>query len=336
MVDEIHVQEVIERNNCAGKKSFHLTATEDAHAVQSQFRLTPAYMPARDKLLLATVSAMDRVKVALDHMHGDLMVIGDYVDNFEDIWNREPLCRCQTLMVSDGFDIYCPNPTCALTIAARIDRLSSTNFFRSDMMSSDITEGFFNREGVAIFDDVNYCKPFLTINHGMFWGEPGGSIEHILLTRNVGHVSLATFLVQPLFEEFLGGIKTFSVAGYNNICRFYGAMDEFVNRRDSSSQRQNQLIHEFIWSLGIEALSESHILALTRYEQVIDLTNDPMLFYAYVLTHQAELVREIGMHRLEALAVLSEVARRKHELFDIFYHYSNSKSDIEQCFKELM
>lgn len=336
MVDEIHVQEVIEKNDCAGKKSFFLTATEDRHPVQSQFRLTPSYMPPHDKLALASVSAMDRVKVVMDHNHGDLLVVGDYVHNFEDVWNRDPICLCQTRMVSDGFDIYCTNQTCALTLTARIQRLASASFFQSEFMRQDLTEGFFERDGTAVFDDVYYCRPFVYINQGLFWGEPGGSIEHILLTRNVGYISLATFLVQPLFEEFLNGIKPFSTKAYSNICRFYGAMDEFVSRRDFSSIRQNKLIHEFIWSLGIEALTEQHIFALTQYERIMAVSDDPILYYAYVLTHPSEMIKELGMHRLEANAVLVEIARRKHELFDIFFHYCNNKTDVTQCFNRLM
>jgi hypothetical protein len=334
MNDVVHVRDVIEKNDCAGKKHICITASEEQAYVQ--YRLTPAWMPPHIKLGLASVAPLDTVRVVIDPIQRGAIVIGDYVENLTDYWNRTPVCRCETLMVSDGFDVYCPNPECALTIATRLERLGTTSFFRSESMASDLTEGYFDHQGIAIFDDVNYCRPFHPITQGLFWGEPGGSLEHILLTRNVGYISLATFLVPSLFEDFLGTIKPFSPHFYTNITRFYGAMDEFVNRRDFTSVRQNQLIYEFIWSLGIESLSQENIFALTQYEKLLDQTVDPILCYAYVLTHPIEMIRELGLHHLEAAAIVQEISRRKHELFDIFYYYANNKADIQHSFSDLL
>ena len=345
----IEVDEVIEKNGCDGKKLFYITALEEKdELIHSKFRLTRAYMPAEHKLLLARVSPMDRVKVVSDHRHGELTVIGEYVDNYSDINNRESVCRCQTKLISDGFDIYCPNEECGLTIAARLERLANTAFAEPDVLRLNEVTGDLGYT-VALGEVPTFYRPFSIIQQGLFWGWPGGSLEHILLTKMIRIPStISTFLVEPLFMILLEELHNrITDAGsyfpedlYGPIYQFYRDMDEFVNRRQIDSDRQNMLIRSFLWSLGIEKLKPEYISALVNYEieyeRNVGDVSDPILPYAYILTHPDELARELNLHRLEARAIVREIYLRRWEMRDIFWHYAQNKDDVELCFKQLI
>mgnify|MGYP003387235450 CR=1 FL=1 len=339
MIEEIYVKEVIEKNNCAGKKYICVTAMDTDEIISSRFLLTPAYMPPDYKLTIASVSPMDKVKVVYDTHQTSPIIIGEYIDNLSDVKNREPLCRCGTLMVSDGFDIYCPNDRCALTLATRIERLAETNFFKPKQFNFQGEKELFDHHDISVTESLYYQKPFLVIQNGIFWGEPGGSLENVLLKQKMGDISLATFLIQPLFEEFIQerySLDTFENTAGGNIFNFYSEMDEFINRRDYDCERQNKLIYEFLWCLGIESLSEHHIQKILDYERFLDNSIDPMLVYAYLLTHPKQLIDEIGVHPLEAFAILKEISLRRYEFFDIFSYYVRNQEDISIVFRKLI
>lgn len=335
MTRTIHVDSVIETNNCAGKKYFKVTALEDKHHVKSQFRLTPVYMMPHDKLFLASVAPSDELEVVMDHHQGDLMVIGEFVTKRSPHLHHEALCRCKTALVSDGFDVYCPNQNCPLTLAARLERLDQTIFFRSETLPLDLQCGFLDAHGVGIFDDIKYCRPFHGISNPRVWGLGHQNLTSLLFDQRFGDISLATFLVPSLFEELTQELRGMDRYVYQNILRFYGEMDELVNRRDTESQKQQLLINGFLWSLGIESLHEEQIVRMASYARHIDDSLDPITVYAYILTHSTEMTQELGFHRLEALSILSEVHRRNHELFDIFAYYANSGLDVANCFANM-
>ena len=333
MQDNIQVRDVIEKNDCAGKKYIYVTAMESDELISSKFRLTSAYMPAHEKLAIASVAPMDKVSVLYDYKPSNPLMVGEYFDNLEDISKRDPLCKCGSLMVSDGFDVYCPNDCCALTLATRFERLAETSFFLNIEFEEGVELQWFNHHDISITDQMYLEKPFMSIQHGLFWGEPGGSLEHTLLTKAPRNLSLATFLVKPLFEDFIEYRQT-KIS--KNILNFYGEMDDLINRRDLDSLRQNKLLFEFLWSLGIESLSEDHIRSLINYEKILGNTSDPMVFYAYVFTHPKELIEELGIHYLEASAIYREISRRKYEFCDIFSHYALNEDDVDASFDRLI
>lgn len=337
MVNEIVVRDVIEQNDCAGKKYFYVTSMEGDETVQSRFRLTHAYMIPHEKLILASVAPQDKVLVVNEFYPCDLLIAGTYVHNLSDVSNRDPLCRCGTPMVSDGFDIYCPNDQCPLTLTTRFERLGMQTFSEMETLKYNEETGFIE-ESATYTDLMNYIQPFAFITNGLFWGYPGGSLEHILLTRSFGNLSLATFLVEPLLRDFIeqfpppnANSDTFKGA---NI--FYRDMDELIQRRDLDSVRQNVLLRSFLSALGIESLSDDHIRLMVQYEHDIQGMLEPFLLYAYLLTHPGELMTATGMHRLEAATIMEEVRRRRYELFDIFYHYTNNNADVVEAFKNFM
>lgn len=337
-VRDVSVRDVIERNDCAGRKTIEVTAMEEDETISSRFRLTHAYMLPREKLALASVAPMDFVSVAVDNYGHDPLLLGEYVANKTDIQNRDPICLCNTQMVSDGFDVYCPNTSCFLTLEARLNRLGNIVFFSPDAMDFNENLHLFTHQEISFTDSMNFYKPFFPITQGRFWGEPGGSLAHALRNTKCTDVSIATFLIEPYFHNLVSVIGPhFFKSGipYANIMRFYGEMDEFVNRRDYDSERQNRLYCCLIQSLGIESLTLDHIHDLLIYERLNNQHVEPLLATAWALTHPEEMVREMGLHPLEASAIRLEVKRRKDELYLIFQHYVPMNNDVDIIFNKM-
>jgi len=307
---------------------------EEDELVASRFRLTNGYMLPHEKLMLGTVSPMDDVIVVVDEHLSNPMVLGEYVDNLSDISNREPICRCGSPLVSDGFDIYCPNDQCGLTLLSRLERLGKTPFFQVNPRELQFTD----EEHLVFSADPNYAHPFSIILQPRLWGEAVGTLEHVLLHKKPCSISLATFLVEPLFRSFIDCVSS-SFVNYENlhfttIANFYGHMDELTQRRNYESPIQNRLIREFIWSLGIESLQMDVIERLVVYEKSTGWMEDVMVPYAYLLSHPRELHKELGVHPLEARAIGMEFRRRKYEFADIFVHYSTPEA-MADVFKDV-
>jgi len=340
MNDIIEAVDVIERNDCAGKKSFFVTAQASDETISSLFSMHPAYMPPENKLALASVASMDRLRVNYARYSQNILYNGSYIvfdgnffENLSDTRNRDPVCRCDTRMVSDGFDVHCPNLQCPLTLTARIERLGNTEFFD---MESVLSDPELCRTGVIPSEATAYSHPFMFVTQGLFWGEPGGSVENILLRNRVDPPSIATFLVPPLFEDFLENptipshMAQMAATGAE---RFYGWMNETINRRDPLSPTQNKLWSAFLWSLGIETLKPVFFENLFNFEYTVAM-GDPAVVYASLLTKTRSLV-EIGFHPVEASTLVNEVRKRAHELHDIFYHWAINKDDITRSFRHL-
>lgn len=338
----IEVRDVIEKNDCAGRKSFYVTAMASDETIPSIYRMNPAWLPPDTKLALASVAQMDRLRV-YHHRHSEnllhngafVIMDGDFVENLSDVHLRDHLCRCGTRMVSDGFDVHCPNPDCALTLAARLERLGHTEFFDQESVTSDgelIDIGFGRADNYTQF-----CHPFMFVTQGTFWGAPTVAIEDILLRQSKFEaINLATFLVPDLFDAFLDNPVipnpvAQSAAIYAQ--RFYGWMNETVNRRDFYSPAQNRLWAGFLWSLGIESLKPAYFDMLFTYE-MCQAINDPGVLYAALLTEPKFLV-EAGLHHLEAISIVNEVRRRRFELCDIFSYYALNKDDVLEQFRRL-
>jgi hypothetical protein len=233
--------------------------------------------------------------------------------------------------------VYCPNTECGLTTLAKIGRLADTVFFDTMYQYFDPEVEYF-KSGPEYGHNPNYQKPFSIITQGLFWGHPGGSVEHILLSGRFGSISLANFLVEPLYRELVDtlGPRSLDSYLYMNIEQFFFDMVELVNRRDLTSIRQNMLMYGFLNALGIESLSHININKMMAYEREMSHMGEPMLMYAFMLTNPAEMVRELGIHHLEADAIFSEVRRRKTEFHDIFYHYTNNNMDVDNLFDRFM
>lgn len=333
----ITVREVIEQNDCSGKKHIFVTAIEEDESAVSRFRLTRAYMFPHEKILLASVCPADVVTVVYDYFALDPTLAGEFVSIHSDIGNRDPLCRCGFEMISDGMEIYCPNKHCALTLATRIRRLASTQFTQQEMGYFDPVTGE-EKISISINQPVSYYQPFLPISQGIFWGQPGGSLEQIILNRYdlFKDLSLANFLIEPLFRELLENILPLDVNdnhAYLRIEYFYSTMEELTKDRDHNSHHQQMFIYAFMSCLGIESLSSDHIKLMMHYEQNVSGVWTPLLSYAYLLTHPGELVSELGLHPAEATAIVREVNRRSYELSDIFYHYTDKNTDVLETFK---
>jgi hypothetical protein len=331
------VTEVIERNDCAGRKSIYVSSRESDESINTLYRLTPAFLPPHVKLQLACVSPMDIVSVVDDAVHGDLIVSGDYITNHSDVRNRDPLCRCGTFLVSDGFDIHCPNQTCPLTITARLERLGNITF-------NDGFEEMFEPDSGLVYSslmlDGNPTKdrPFSPILQGLFWGNPGQSLEHILMTKRIDTPLISTFMVEPLFCEYAESNiphDSFGRRCFDSFAQFYLDMEEMVSRRNTFSRRQNILVKGFLQGLGLERLTDHVIGQLMAYESRVSDLNEPMVAYAHILTDIKTMMEELGFHQIEAQAVFREVYSRRHDLFDIFYHYSHNNEDIVNIFKRI-
>jgi hypothetical protein len=341
MADVIEVLDVIERNDCASKKSFYVTTRASDETINSLYRISPAWMPPETKLALATVSPMDKVVVHrgilaenLLHNGGFVVFDGDFDQNLSDTHNRDAVCRCGTPLVSDGFDIHCPNLNCPMTLAARLDRLGNTEFFDFESVTSS---GELIEIGFGPDEQTSYAQPFMCVTQGLFWGVPGGSVEELLLRRGMDLPNIATFLVEPLFAQFLDSLPSNNYMvqmGIAGAQRFYAWMTETINRRDYYSISQNRLIQAFLWSIGIEALKPIFFDRLMAAEMDMAL-NDPAVSFAAILTNQRTLIG-LDFHPVEAAAIVREVHHRRYEIHDIFYHYALNKADVTRSFSQLM
>jgi hypothetical protein len=264
--------------------------------------------------------------------------VGYYIANHSDIRNRTPLCRCQTVLVSDGFDIHCPNPDCPLTILARLQRLGITVFNDGTEETFDHETGLVRMMSVRIDGFSDVTRPFAPILQGLFWGHPGGSLEHILM-HTLKHVPLNSyFLVKPLFLEFTESVLPrtgYAQQHFDGFLQFYADMEELVSRRDVGSHRQNMLMQGFLRSLALEKLTPYLISKMMEYEARLADSRESMLAYAYLLTNSHELVQELDLYPLEAHAVVREVYSRRFELSDIFFYYSQQNEDVPNLFNSI-
>jgi len=345
MVNEIEVCDVIESNDCAGKKSFEVTSTAEDETFKARYRLNHGWLPPATKLQLATVSQMDKVHVVVTNQfyaHAPL-TIGEYTQVLDSTHFRDPVCRCGEFLTSDGFEIYCPNLTCALTLKTRFERLADIQFFDFETVSND-------RELVYHPNDFdNYTHPFRLLKQGLFWGFPGLTLEEALLRLNgrnttgmsafmSSECNISTFYIPDLFKEFVENGKIpnwLAEQAVRSIDRFYGYMQDSINRRDTDSPTQNMILAGFLWGLGLESIRPLTIQKIFNYEYNIGF-KDPATIYASVLTSYQELINELEMHPLEADAIVNEIRRRKYEIRDIFYHYSLNKDDVTRSFQHLM
>jgi hypothetical protein len=62
---------------------------------------------------------------------------------------------------------------------------------------------------------------------------------------------------------------------------------------------------------------------MVAYEHMNGVGEDPVLSYIYLMTRPNEMVRELGIHPLEAQGIYQEVNHRRYELHDIFAAYSS-------------
>jgi hypothetical protein len=333
----IIVRDVHERHNTIGRKDIFITNMEEDETIESLYRLTKGFRNPSDKIDLAHVAPYDRVVVVPDLYPDMPLVLGEYVENLSPPKRYSGICRCGTVVTSDGFAVYCPNPRCSLTIYARLKRLAETVFFDPDATPNDVEFDIsFNMMTSSQLSDLQTLhQPFLPIIHGQFWGDPGGSVESLLLSGRYGEISLATFLVKPLFQDFIDMVYP-QYAGesvvYKSFHRFFVNMDEITEHRDVTNGRQNHLIAKFLYALGIDSLKSHHIPALLHHEQMLGLEYAPFLSYVFALTRTSELVNQVGLHPLEAQAIVQEVRMRRDELRDIFAYYSNDHLDIDNCF----
>lgn len=321
-MNKIIVGNVHDYHDCNGKKFIDITDSEEGGMISPRFRMTSRQMLPYQKLLLSTVLPGDEVIVYHNAIYDNALIAGEYIENAYPHGFRYAVCRCGSDLVSDGFEVYCPNAECSITVTSRIARLADTMFFPYNVMVSDheMSQDF------SFMSHDNSSIPFKPILDPKFWGCEFDSLDTVLLGSKFGSVSLATFLVEPLFTGFLD--YTASSLSYNNytfqaIGYFFGYMEELINRRDYHSEAQNTLIERFIWALGIESLKPDVIRKMVCYEVGMGMGGQVLLPYIHFLTSPDELSRELKVHPIEARMIAHEVHKRKYEFHDIFSHYSS-------------
>jgi len=338
MLNTITVRDVYDTNSVSGKKHISVTSLEQDELVKSLFDMSNRYMFPDQKLFLTTVSPEDVVAVDLTNYSRDLLVVGEFSDIISEsnLHTRETICKCFQPLVTDGMDVYCTNQQCGLTLASRFKRLAETS-----LLSSEFNEDIVNYIGpdvdpyMVMAENPDMDRPFNMITDGRFWGYKDKDLESILLhPNNQSYIDISTFLIESEFASLIDGTPTLYNSNsfmFRNIGRFYDDMKELKERRDNTSRRQNHLIKEFMWCLGIEALSREIIEALFTYELCMDYPCEPLLPYFYMLNNPAEMTRELGIHYLEAASINREVVSRKHELYDICLNYCGGEV-ANQCF----
>jgi hypothetical protein len=341
MSHSILVRDVHDFNNTSGKKFLTVTSLEDDELIKSQFSMSMAYMFPDQKLFLSTVSPEDTVSVILNTSSFNPLLVGEFTDiiSENDIHSREPMCKCISPLMTDGFDIYCTNQQCGLTLYSRFSNLANTSMFSRDSLS-DIANYIPPGEDpyMVVNDNPDLDKPFSLLMDPRFWNTGGKSIEDFLLNKTkTPFIDLSTFLIESEFSSFLDSfVNNYSQNSYafRNLRRFYDDMNELVQRRDDTSRRQNKLIVQFINSLGISSLSPEIVSQLLQYERCLGYTQDPLMSYFYMMTHPNQMINELGIHKLEAEAIYREVYSRKYELYDICLAYTNHET-AESCFDKM-
>lgn len=337
-MSQVRVREVIEENNCAGKKTFYIVVGEDDETNKYKFVMDKNYRLPFDKLYLAAVAPDDIVEIiAYDRMYG-----GDVYGEFTSIVSMNGLriarCKCNSTLASDGFDVYCPNDQCGLTLASRIRRLGGMEFFEDNLIFdylSEVNDNYFISKFLS--DDPHLRQPFSLVCDPRLWGINYKNLEDALLDKRTT-VNLATFVVEPLFREFIES-NYFHNNGYSlefkNISRFYDNMHALQTSRNCNNEEQNLFMKKFIWSLGIESLTQKHVEKLLVYEMTMEFPDSAFVPYAVVLTSIKEMVDSLGFYHLEAEAIAREVYRRRYEFYDIFSAYSNVEI-MAEVFKNML
>lgn len=332
--DKIIVGDVYDFHDCNGRKFIDITDLERSDFVKHRFRMTSSQMLPFQKLMLSSVLPGDEVIVTTNIYNDNSIMVGEYIDNLSNIHNRMATCRCGSGLLSDGFDVYCPNVDCGITLATRLERLGTTTFFPHNVLcyDSETRDDF-------IYSGLGYdSTPFKVILDPKFWGYEFENIDTILIKFNKLKVSLSTFLIEPLFTDFIDCVKpaiAYNPYGLQGVGYFFGYMSELINRRDYSSESQNTLIKNFIWSLGIQSLRQDTITKMLVYETGMGAYDQVLLPYLHLLTNPDEMVRELQIHRMEAMVICNEVAKRRYELCDIFSHYCGREL-VDRFFKRYM
>lgn len=329
MLDTIIVTSVKEYNDCAGKKIVEVSSQASDELIPTCFFMTHRYLPPHDKLLLSTVAPGDRVVINPDELRGNLFMSGSFVSIVDTHHDREPICRCGHHLTSDGFGVYCPDPDCPLSLMARLHRLADTPFMKF-APPLEHPENYFQDSSYVngvqyvaplLHDIPRFDKPFRMVIDPAMWGKPHFKIDDVLLVRDYGHVSMASFLVEDLFRDFLDSVvpaTTTHDPRWGLLGEFYGLVSEAIHRRVVDDYRQDHVIKCFIWALGIQALSGDVINQMCFYEKSLGLGDEVLLVYAYLLSHPQQMIQDLGIHSLEATAIKNEFDRRRPEMMDIF------------------
>jgi hypothetical protein len=215
-----------------------------------------------------------------------------------------------------------------MTLTTRLRRLANTEFFRHRPYNKTFC-GY-------LVGDINHNHPFRGLIDPQFWTGYHQSLESTVMGIKQP-ISLATFMIESEFRDFIDSsyqINVYKEAELEQISHFYRAMETFSSQRDQLSETQNYFAHEFLWSLGLESVTDIIIDRLLSYEMCHEPSN-PLVAYSYALTHPYAFAKEMGLHYLEAEAILQEVTKRKHELFDIFACYT-SVGMMEDVFGDVL
>lgn len=337
MTTTITVRDVIETNDCAGRKYIDVTSMAEDEIVPARYNLTGRYMFPDEKLCLASVAPMD--KVVVDFSRADEMgtFVGEYIGNHFNPLTRQAVCRCGNPMASDGFSIYCLNLECPLTLGARLDRLANLSFFRPETLyhrhhDDPVLNDLISHDSFAAME-----TPFKIILNPKFWGTNVTDFNHILLNKNRQHVSIATFYLEELLIKFIDcnpiRIDTTDIH-FAALSNFYGMLDQTIYRREYTSGIQNYFLRSFILGLGIQSLNEKAVEQLMIIEEELCQTDAVLLHYLYYLSNSAAFHSDTGIPKIVTDAVAKEFYLRRYEFYDIFHYYALPE-DVNHIFNNI-
>lgn len=337
MYDFQIVREVMDRNDCAGFKTIMITCQETDETSVSKFIMARDFRDPHEKLHLASVEPEDSVQVVVSPDFLGPGIIGEFIAVTSMTGVRCPTCRCGSTLVSDGKDVACPNPDCGLSLMARIERLAGIPFFISEYRQNPVVvkiDGEWHT-GVNITDlryDLEEGRPFSMLMDHRFWNTFKNNLEYVFLEKQ-RTLSLATFLIEEQFKDFIDSHRTDFNPDWNEVGKFFDSINVTLTHRNIKSREQNLFMYHFIAALGIQSLTPMMIEALLSYEMIHDHVMQPLMCYLVALSSPSILVNEINLHPIQASNVVREFTSRRYEMFDIFSAYCD-QGDVTYIFEK--
>lgn len=330
----ITIRSITERHDCAGKKTIVIQADEPDSLYAPAYQMSPYLMLPHDRLVLSTMAPTDQVKVDQEVASGHLLdVVGTITEPLFDWHTRDAVCTCHAHLITDGFDLYCPNPTCSLTIAAQLRRLSETRFYTDELWAYDSV--IYPGQSYSVIQDAAWYQPFVSLVEPRFWNRVHTNLETMLTDRKFATVGIENFLVPDQFEQWVEDVYPYTpfqnTVDYRAIVHLFDDLYAIHKTRDGNSPRQHYLLQQFLVSLGIESLTlpTAHHLVSYALSQPQALSAYGCL--AFLMSRAEEMIGTLHVHPLEARNIETEMFRRKFSFYDIFSGMS-SFDDISYAF----
>ena len=337
MVIRHQVSEVIETNDCTGRKNYVVVCQEGDEQQRSYFSLPKGFLYGDNRLILSTVARGDIIEANPPSLFDELFSIGEFHSIVDFLGPRYPTCECGAMLSNTGSDLYCPNNECYLTVTARIEQLSRLEMMHIDRESPPIYVPDWALEPLS--KTPTYVKPFLCFSAPQQWGnyqKLSDVVRHI--NRTLMSIDVAQFYNEDVLSSVFGGtdfIRSLPAVLSHKLGLFYGLLEEVIERRDYNLPDQNYLVMQILESLGIPGLSAQHIDQMVRYEMLSGHSIDPFGIHAGILTRPQIMIHELGWHPLNANLIYMNVQRMAHHLYAVFETMSHYQ-DVQSFFIPLL